>query len=433
MTVQSYNGNLDFGFVACRELVPDVWRLTDLMQESMEELLAAVEPRRGRRDAAPGARRASASAGRCSSPGCRGTRTRRRRGRSSVPATSAVVVDDVAHRGTSTWRGRRRPVPSPTVTSSTSVAERRVGEQLMRAQRHARRRGRAVGGHRRARRAAWRGRAPSGPRWLSGRDLDVAAAEQARRSRAVGVDVDALAQPQRDRQPGVVARLARAGVDAGRAAAPASRSRRRRRATASASTTRPSASTTPSPRPVELEPDDRGVADDVDGGAAQVGVGRGHPAPGVAGQRRRLGVRRRGEQRPVDGPELVVGGRLERDTDAGERLRRRRPSPTRSYWRRSPAVASIPLTALEPPSPRPAGERTGEQPRPARRARRRSSRPWPASRCRRTRPRRSVTSCPASASRPATTQPAEPAPTTTHVGHARAVSSGRPARWAASL
>ena len=42
MTVQSYNGNLDFGFVACRELVPDIWRLTDLLQDSMEELLAAV-------------------------------------------------------------------------------------------------------------------------------------------------------------------------------------------------------------------------------------------------------------------------------------------------------------------------------------------------------------------------------------------------------
>ena len=42
MTVQSYNGNLDFGFVACRELVPDVWRLTDLLQQSMEELLGAV-------------------------------------------------------------------------------------------------------------------------------------------------------------------------------------------------------------------------------------------------------------------------------------------------------------------------------------------------------------------------------------------------------
>jgi hypothetical protein len=41
MTVQSYNGNLDFGFVACRDLVPDLWTLTDYLQEASEELLAA--------------------------------------------------------------------------------------------------------------------------------------------------------------------------------------------------------------------------------------------------------------------------------------------------------------------------------------------------------------------------------------------------------
>ena len=44
MTVQSYNGNLDFGFIACRELVPDVWMLTELLQASMKELLAATAP-----------------------------------------------------------------------------------------------------------------------------------------------------------------------------------------------------------------------------------------------------------------------------------------------------------------------------------------------------------------------------------------------------
>jgi WS/DGAT/MGAT family acyltransferase len=42
MTVQSYNGNLDFGFISCRELVPDLWILTDLLQDSMKELLAAA-------------------------------------------------------------------------------------------------------------------------------------------------------------------------------------------------------------------------------------------------------------------------------------------------------------------------------------------------------------------------------------------------------
>lgn len=39
MTVQSYNGNLDFGFIACRELVPDLWMMIDLLHESMQELI----------------------------------------------------------------------------------------------------------------------------------------------------------------------------------------------------------------------------------------------------------------------------------------------------------------------------------------------------------------------------------------------------------
>jgi WS/DGAT/MGAT family acyltransferase len=38
MTVQSYNGNLDFGFISCRELVPDLWSLIDMLHESLEEL-----------------------------------------------------------------------------------------------------------------------------------------------------------------------------------------------------------------------------------------------------------------------------------------------------------------------------------------------------------------------------------------------------------
>jgi WS/DGAT/MGAT family acyltransferase len=40
MTVQSYNGNLDFGFVADRDLVPDLWVLTDLLHQEMAELVA---------------------------------------------------------------------------------------------------------------------------------------------------------------------------------------------------------------------------------------------------------------------------------------------------------------------------------------------------------------------------------------------------------
>jgi hypothetical protein len=43
MTVQSYNGNLDFGFIADRELVPDLWTMMDHLQASMRELLKAAE------------------------------------------------------------------------------------------------------------------------------------------------------------------------------------------------------------------------------------------------------------------------------------------------------------------------------------------------------------------------------------------------------
>ena len=35
--------NVDIGFMACRELVPDVWDLADYVGDSMAEVLAAVD------------------------------------------------------------------------------------------------------------------------------------------------------------------------------------------------------------------------------------------------------------------------------------------------------------------------------------------------------------------------------------------------------
>jgi WS/DGAT/MGAT family acyltransferase len=43
ITVQSYNGSLDFGIIACRELVPDVWDLIDYLGDSLQELKEAVK------------------------------------------------------------------------------------------------------------------------------------------------------------------------------------------------------------------------------------------------------------------------------------------------------------------------------------------------------------------------------------------------------
>ncbi len=62
MTVQSYNGNLDFGFVSDRDLVPDLWVMTDLLHDEMADLVkvatkmsaAAAAPKKAApRQAAP--------------------------------------------------------------------------------------------------------------------------------------------------------------------------------------------------------------------------------------------------------------------------------------------------------------------------------------------------------------------------------------------
>jgi WS/DGAT/MGAT family acyltransferase len=42
ITVMSYRDHLDFGLIACRELVPDVWHFPDLFREALEELVKAA-------------------------------------------------------------------------------------------------------------------------------------------------------------------------------------------------------------------------------------------------------------------------------------------------------------------------------------------------------------------------------------------------------
>ena len=42
MTVQSYNGRLDFGLVACRDPVPDLWDLCHMLPDALDELKVAA-------------------------------------------------------------------------------------------------------------------------------------------------------------------------------------------------------------------------------------------------------------------------------------------------------------------------------------------------------------------------------------------------------
>jgi diacylglycerol O-acyltransferase / wax synthase len=45
ITLFSYDGSLDFGLIACRELVPDVWNLIGYLRESLDELLELADRR----------------------------------------------------------------------------------------------------------------------------------------------------------------------------------------------------------------------------------------------------------------------------------------------------------------------------------------------------------------------------------------------------
>jgi WS/DGAT/MGAT family acyltransferase len=40
ITLFSYNGSLDVGFVACREMVPDVWRMAGFLRDELDTLVA---------------------------------------------------------------------------------------------------------------------------------------------------------------------------------------------------------------------------------------------------------------------------------------------------------------------------------------------------------------------------------------------------------
>jgi hypothetical protein len=44
ITLFSYNGELNFGLIACREVVPDVWNLITYLRQALDELLELAAP-----------------------------------------------------------------------------------------------------------------------------------------------------------------------------------------------------------------------------------------------------------------------------------------------------------------------------------------------------------------------------------------------------
>jgi hypothetical protein len=83
ITVMSYMDTLDFGLVSCRELVPDLWHLTDLCIDEIDVLYRAAGIER------PSRRSSSARSGATAARGANGA-ARPARPRTRRPATAAA-------------------------------------------------------------------------------------------------------------------------------------------------------------------------------------------------------------------------------------------------------------------------------------------------------------------------------------------------------
>jgi WS/DGAT/MGAT family acyltransferase len=124
MTVQSYVGNLDFGFVSDRDLIPDLWRLVDLLQESMAEYLAAARAELGSEaEPAPAtppapARRRKAAARKATK---RSPATKRT---AKTTAKKATARKTTARKTAATSAGRKAPAASRAATKRSATKKR---------------------------------------------------------------------------------------------------------------------------------------------------------------------------------------------------------------------------------------------------------------------------------------------------------------------
>ncbi|VTU39618.1 WS/DGAT/MGAT family O-acyltransferase [Variovorax sp. PBL-E5] len=115
MTVQSYNGSLEFGLTACRRAVPDIADLADYVVAEHKKLLGLVTARHG--DAAAKASPAAAAVAPAAEPAPAAARKPARKKTVAGKAAGAKKVAAKAVRGNAT-----RPAPHKTATPSAKRA-----------------------------------------------------------------------------------------------------------------------------------------------------------------------------------------------------------------------------------------------------------------------------------------------------------------------
>jgi len=98
ITLFSYDGDLDFGLIACREMLPDVWNLIGYLEEAMAEMVALVPKQAGAETAAKAASRNRA----VKKTAAKRTGTRKATGRSATRGVSDAGKASTAKKASAT-------------------------------------------------------------------------------------------------------------------------------------------------------------------------------------------------------------------------------------------------------------------------------------------------------------------------------------------
>jgi len=98
ITLFSYDGDLDFGLIACREMLPDVWNLIGYLEEAMAEMVALVPKQAGAKTAAKAASRNRA----VKKTAAKRTGTRKATGRSATRGVSDAGKASTAKKASAT-------------------------------------------------------------------------------------------------------------------------------------------------------------------------------------------------------------------------------------------------------------------------------------------------------------------------------------------
>ncbi len=130
ITLFSYDGHLDFGLIACREMVPDVWKLVGYLQDALAELVAVVPAPEAATQAAAGPSPSVVSDSAATVPTPRATSSSKARSTltrppaKATPTTTAPATKAPAKKVTATKKTTAKATPATTAPATKAATKK---------------------------------------------------------------------------------------------------------------------------------------------------------------------------------------------------------------------------------------------------------------------------------------------------------------------